>query len=198
MKNHFVANNFDRPCVKADFEATVLPCLEKLCRNMASFKASLTKGYSVGFENAFVYSPVERFQGLYLALRSPKGQLVGVLRFKIGFPLVIHEIQGSHGELAELPLRFFRETGKNFDIALVEQFTKLVGTHLRFRSPPAAPKVVFFPRVWAAASAKAKRRLVLKYCPRSALKIVEKEPRPGTIRIKEKCFVPHRRHALPR
>lgn len=100
----------------------VLSKLSDFCVDIANRKTELEKGYRVGFTTEFRHSQRSVFRGLYLTVFDSKGNTVGALRFRLGFPLEIATVQGMRGVA---PREFFQKTGKHFDDVLLDTFISL-------------------------------------------------------------------------
>jgi len=124
------------------------PKIKDACIELSK-KVNLSNGYSIVLENLFAYDEYETFFGLFLTiLDSKKADVayskrshliseelhkctVGVLGFKVGFPFVVHTLQGNNGKA---PQEFYLATGKTFDEVLLQRMIGAVGCTMNFSS----------------------------------------------------------------
>ena len=191
--------------------------LSAFLRNIKKARINLDHGYKIEFssvlvhllEAKFPYTGFyeDKFPGLYLFLKDPHGLMIGSLKFKLGYPLEISEIQGAREHLSNLPQEFYKKTGQHFDVALVNAFIGEVTKHIDPptdpRNPkvvqrkPSEPKVVFNPDLFAALNSVQARRRLSYFCPKNLRKRIELQHRQptlfGSFRIQETHFSKARR-----
>ncbi|VVC00034.1 Uncharacterised protein [uncultured archaeon] len=130
----------------------LIPRIFNACKELVAAK-DLGNGYFISFSRCFLYNAPfdgqKAFRGLYLTLNRSSSflecppYLVGVLRFKVGFPFEIDTIQGNYGKE---PQKFFEKTGKHYYDVLLSRMVETVGVNLQpglYGANHREPKIIF-------------------------------------------------------
>ena len=160
------------------------------CRNIRKVNIDLGNGYSLIYSPIFATNVREYFFEPHLIVVSPEGRELGGLAFRVGHPLEISEIQGSK---FGSPQRFFRDTGKHFDVVAIDEFLRVSAQSLPFWSERKKPKVVFTERAIKAMRPSSRNRILARYCPGRMHEIRKVS---GDFRVKEQWFSRFRKTAM--
>lgn len=197
-------NNLGQLMENPQFWDNILPRIKSFCKEITKYRIQLKNDYSVEFSPHFEYYPKNKSQpikypGLFLVLKDSQRKQVGVLRFSIGFPFIIDEVQGTRISSKALaierrggPELFFQKNKQHFEVPLIDSFIGLTSKHFDFQSDPKTPKIVFGARAFSdTRNIDLRRRIVERYCPRSQRKLIlsgKASYVPRNLRIMEKHF----------
>ncbi len=183
---NFISPDFERQMEHPRLDAPTFKRMRACTIGLMKTKRELGHGYTLQFEPEYYRNRYMQWAGLFLVLRNPDYKRVGLIQFRLGYPLEIRTIQGERGQEPKI---FYEKTGRHFDELLIDELVHAVHTHFPKPGTPAKPKIVFDHSALIQLSRPNKNRIAARYLPPSLTRSTRQNAnQTAFVRLKENRF----------